>query len=155
MKDVMGPLAVHGRWLVRRDLPEAVAIDAAGFGPAAWGEEDFLAHLRHRARIGSAAEIGGRVVAFCVYELRERELGILRLAVHPRWRRRGVGGLVVAWLARKLSGHRRTSIEALVPERMLEAQLFLRSCGFRWERTEKSSGGDSYSMRLRLPGKED
>jgi len=155
MKEIAGPLAVHGRWLIRRDLPEAVAIDAAGFGPRAWGEEDFLACLRHRACIGSAAEVGGRVVAFCVHELRERELGLLRLAVHPRWRRRGVGGLVVAWLARKLSAHRRTSIECLVPERMLEAQLFLRACGFRWERTEKSSGGDSYSMRLRLEGKED
>ena len=121
---------VHIRWMIRRDMPEVLAIEHAGFD-FPWSEEEFLRVLRQRNCIGMVAELGERVVGFMIYELHKSKLNILDFAVHPEFRRQGVAAQMVEKLAGKLSSHRRTRIILHVRETNLPAQVFFRAQGFK------------------------
>ena len=81
---------VHIRWMIRRDMPEVLAIEHASF-EFPWCEEEFLRVLRQRNCIGMVAEYGERVVGFMIYELHKNKLHVLDFATHPEFRRQGVG----------------------------------------------------------------
>ncbi len=121
---------VHIRWMIRRDMPEVLAIEHAGF-EFPWCEEEFLKVLRQRNCIGMVAELGERVVGFMIYELHKSKLNILDFAVHPEFRRQGVADQMVDKLVGKLSSHRRTRIVLHVRETNLPAQVFFRDQGFK------------------------
>src|SRR5262249_56138096 len=78
------------RWMIRRDMPEVLQTEQESF-EFAWTEEDFLRCLRQRNCIGMVAEQGEKVVGFMIYELHKAKPHILNFAVHPGWRRLGVG----------------------------------------------------------------
>lgn len=136
----------HIRWMIRRDMPEVLAIDAAGFA-APWPEEEFLRHLRDRKTIGMVAEIGERVVGWFIYEMRPRRLIVHRLAVHPDFRGVGTGRRMIDKLIGKLSPHRRTRIAIDVADDLLGAHLFLRACGFL---ATVAADRDGYECRYRF-----
>ena len=146
---------VHIRWMIRRDMPEVLQTEQESF-EFAWTEEDFLRCLRQRNCIGMVAEHGEKVVGFMIYELHKNKLHILNFAVHPAWRRLGVGAQMVAKLISKLSSHRRTRITLEVRETNLVAQLFFRAQGFRAVRVLRGyyedSGEDAFLMQYQLPG---
>jgi len=121
---------VHIRWMLRRDLPEVLWIESAAF-EFPWSKADFIRCLRHRNCIGIVAEDGNQVVGFMVYALQRTRIHFLNFAVHPAFRRLGVGRQMVAHRKAKLSEQRRTRITLEVRERNLDAQLFFRSMGFR------------------------
>jgi [ribosomal protein S18]-alanine N-acetyltransferase len=121
---------VHIRWMIRRDMPEVMAIEVAGF-EFPWTEDEFLRHLRQRNCIGMVAEHGDRVVGFMVYTLHTGRIELPRLAVHPEVRRRRVGTAMAEKLRSKLSSHRRTRLTLNVRESSLDAQLFWRAVGFQ------------------------
>ena len=85
---------VHIRWMIRRDMPEVLAIESDGF-EFPWCEDDFVRSLRQRNCIGMVAELGERVVGFMIYELHKSRLHILNFAVAPHARRSGVGRQMV------------------------------------------------------------
>jgi [ribosomal protein S18]-alanine N-acetyltransferase len=147
-------LRVHIRWMIRRDMPEVLATEQASF-EYAWSEEDFLRCLRQRNCIGMVAEQGEKVVGFMIYELHKNKLHILNFAVHPGYRRAGVGVQMVNKLVSKLSSHRRTRITLEVRETNLTAQLFFRSQGFKAVKVLRAyyedSGEDAFQMQYRLP----
>ncbi len=138
---------VHIRWMIRRDMPEVLAIDQASF-EFPWSEEEFLRVLRQRNCIGMVAEQGERVLGFMIYELHRNRLELLNFAVSPSHRRSGVGHQMIAKLVGKLSSHRRTKIVVACRETMLDAQLFLRVEGFRATEVVREcyddSGEDGY-----------
>jgi ribosomal-protein-alanine N-acetyltransferase len=144
---------VHIRWMIRRDMPEVLQTEQESF-EFAWTEEDFLRCLRQRNCIGMVAEQGEKVVGFMIYELHKAKLHILNFAVHPHFRRSGVGAQMVAKLISKLSSHRRTRITLEVRETNLGAQLFFRSQGFRAVRVLRAfyedSGEDAFLMQYKL-----
>ena len=121
---------VHIRWMIRRDMPEVLAIEHASF-EFPWCEEEFLRVLRQRNCIGMVAEYGERVVGFMIYELHKNKLHVLDFATHPEFRRQGVGHQMIGKLVGKLSSHRRTRISLYVRETNLASQLFYRVQGFR------------------------
>lgn len=121
---------VHIRWLIRRDMPEVLAIEAESF-EFPWLEGDFAHSLRQRNCIGMIAEHENRVVGFMIYELHKTRIHVLNFAVAKAFRRLGVGSQMIAKLASKLSAHRRSRIILEVRETNLEAQLFFRENGFR------------------------
>ena len=121
---------VHIRWMIRRDMPEVLAIEASSF-EFPWVEEDFIRCLRQRNCIGMVAEHDDQVVGFMIYELNKNRIQVLNFAVAPEFRRRGVGTQMVAKLIGKLSVQRRTRIVLEVRETNLAAQLFFRTIGFR------------------------
>jgi ribosomal-protein-alanine N-acetyltransferase len=144
---------VHIRWMIRRDMPEVLQTEADSF-EFAWTEEDFLRCLRQRNCIGMVAEQNEKVIGFMIYELHKVKLHILNFAVHPHFRRLGVGAQMVGKLVGKLSSHRRTRITLEVRETNLAAQLFFRSLGFRAVRVLRGfyadSGEDAFLMQYRL-----
>jgi len=91
-----------------------------------------------------------------IYELHKAKLHILNFAVHPNYRRTGVGGQMITQLISKLSNHRRTKITLAVRERNLIAQLFFRSQGFRAVRVLRAyyedSGEDAFLMQYSFNG---
>jgi ribosomal-protein-alanine N-acetyltransferase len=144
---------VHIRWMIRRDMPEVLSIEADGF-EFPWSEEDFIRSLRQRNCIGMVAEHDDRVVGFMVYELHKTRIHVLNFAVAPGYRRRGVGSQMLAKLTGKLSSQRRTRIVLEVRETNLFAQLFFRENGFRAVSVLKDyyadSPEDAYMMQYRF-----
>jgi ribosomal-protein-alanine N-acetyltransferase len=123
-------IGVHIRWMIRRDMSEVLNIEQGSF-EFAWSEDDFVNCLRQRNCIGMVAEHDERVVAFMIYELHKSRLHVINFAVHPRFRRRGVGAQMLQKLVAKLSQQRRNKILLEVRETNLQAQLFFRQNGFR------------------------
>ncbi len=141
---------VHIRWMIRRDMPEVLAIESNSF-EYPWCEEEFLRILRQRNCIGMVAEQGERVVGFMIYELHKSKLQVLDFAVAEDCRRTGVGHQMVQKLVGKLSGHRRTKISLACRETALAAQLFFRIEGFRASQVIREhfedTGEDAYVMQ--------
>ena len=121
---------VHIRWMIRRDMPEVLGIEAESF-EFPWLEDDFIRCLRQRNCIGMVAEVDDRVVGFMIYELHKARIHVLNFAVVEDYRRRGVGSQMLAKLSAKLSLQRRCRIVLEVRETNLDAQLFFRENGFR------------------------
>ncbi len=148
-------MRVHIRWMIRRDMPEVLHTEQESFAYS-WTEEDFLHCLRQRNCIGMVAEHGEKVVGFMIYELHKSKLHIMNFAVHPSWRRRGVGVQMVGKLVGKLSNHRRTRITLEVRESNLGAQLFFRKLEFKATRVARAyyedSGEDAFVMEYRFGG---
>ncbi|HUT89398.1 MAG TPA: ribosomal protein S18-alanine N-acetyltransferase [Thermoguttaceae bacterium] len=123
-------LRVHIRWMIRRDMPEVLGIEAESF-EFPWLEEDFIRCLRQRNCIGMVAERDDRVVGFMIYELAKNRIQVLNLATAAESRRRGIGTQMIGKLIGKLSAQRRTRVTLEVRETNLPAQLFFRDNGFR------------------------
>ncbi|QDS90103.1 ribosomal-protein-alanine N-acetyltransferase [Rosistilla ulvae] len=121
---------VHIRWMIRRDMPSVLDIEAASF-EFPWSEDEFIRCLRQRNCIGMVAEEDDRVVGFMIYELHKNRLHILNFAVNPEVRHRGVGQAMIGKLVGKLSHDRRNRIMLEVRETNLDAQLFFRNSGFK------------------------
>ena len=123
-------IRVHVRWMIRRDMSEVLKIEQESF-EFSWLEEDFICSLRQRNCIGMVAEYEKQVIGFMLYELHKTIIHVLNFAVHPNYRRNGVGSQMIAKLIAKLSVQRRAQIILEVREKNLDAQLFFRDCGFR------------------------
>jgi ribosomal-protein-alanine N-acetyltransferase len=126
-------LKPHIRWMIRRDMPEVLAIENDRF-PCPWSEDDFLRCLRQRNCIGMVAtndEIKEKcILGFMIYELHKSQLEILNIAVRRDVSRRGVGSLLIKKLRDKLSNQRRNRISFDVADWNLPGHLFLKSQGF-------------------------
>jgi len=143
---------VHIRWMIRRDMPEILAIESESF-EFPWSEEDFINCLRQRNCIGMVAEHDDRVVGFMIYVLNKTRIQVLNFAVAERSRRHGVGTQMMAKLIGKLSSQRRSRITLEVRETNLPAQLFFRTTGFRAVSVLREyyadTPEDAYSMQYR------
>lgn len=117
------------RWMIRRDLPEAMAIEHSS-QTHPWLENDFLVMLRQRRTIGMVCEHDSRVLGYIVYTCHRKQVLIDNLAVHPDHRREGVGRVMVGRLIGKLECQRRNQIMVNVRESDLATQLFLQRLGF-------------------------
>lgn len=144
---------VHIRWMIRRDMPEILAIEQESF-EFPWSEDDFIRCLRQRNCIGMVAEHDDRVVGFMIYELTKNRIQVLNFATSDEYRRRGVGTQMIAKLIGKLSSQRRTRITLEVRETNLPAQLFFRANGFRAVSVLRSfyedTPEDAYLMQYRF-----
>jgi [ribosomal protein S18]-alanine N-acetyltransferase len=120
------------RWLVRRDMPEVMAIENASFADP-WTEEEYLRQLRQRNCIGSVIERteDSKMVGVMIYELHQGRLELVNIAVHPHHRRQGVGTAMLNRLKEKLSQQARRSFDLKVGEQNLRAHLFFQACGMK------------------------
>lgn len=156
LKQTTGGLWIGIRWLIRMDMPAVIAIEAARETGTPWDETAVLDCLRNRNCIGMVAEDShGRVLGFMIYELHERRLHLLRLAVAPTVRRKGIGRTLLERLAAKATPPcRRRRITLDVPETNLAACLWLRTCGWRAVRLDREvgpNGEDSLRFVWRAP----
>jgi ribosomal-protein-alanine N-acetyltransferase len=142
----------HIRWMIRRDMPEAMEIDRTSY-PAPWSEETFLCLLRQRNVIGMVAETEDRVVGNMIYQQRPREIFVAQFAVHPDFRRRGVGAAMSAKLLGRLDPQRRTRVVTSVRDTNLGAMLFMKAVGWRatrvaWNAFEPGVDGIDFELSI-------
>ena len=144
---------VHIRWMLRRDMPEVLDIEAEGF-EFPWLKEDFIRCLRQRNCLGMVAEHENRVVGYMIYRLYKNRIHVLNFAVAADYCRRGVGSQMVAVLLAKLVPQRRSRIVLEVRETNLAAQLFFRENGFRAVSVLRAYYQDTYedAYRMQLVG---
>lgn len=143
---------VHIRWMIRRDMPEVLAIEHQVF-EFPWSDEDFIRCLRQRNCIGMVAEYADQVAGFMIYELHKHRICVLDFAVASDFQRKGVGSQMVAELIGKLSSRYRQRILLEVRETNLPAQLFFKENGFRAVSVLRSfyedTPEDAYLMQYR------
>jgi len=148
--------AVHVRWMIRRDLERVLAIENDSF-EFPWREDDFVWCLKHRNNIGMVAEHGERIMGFVMYELAKTHLRILNFAVDSRFRRQGVGTVMIDKLKAKLYEQRRNRLLLEVRDSNLPGQLFFRSQGFRAVNVLRGyypdTEDDAYAFAFRLEGR--
>ncbi len=125
-----GSLLCDIRWMNRGDFPEVLHIEQQTFEEG-WDEEDFLRALRHRSCVGMVAEHQDTVVASLIYELFAKHFSILTVAVHPSWRRLGVGDQIVQKMASKLSPDKRTAITTVIRETNMQALKYFGKRAFK------------------------
>jgi|Deesub1362A_J573_1020465.scaffolds.fasta_scaffold01687_11 ribosomal-protein-alanine N-acetyltransferase len=117
--------------LTRRHLPEVVAIERASFARP-WAPELFEAEIRHRHALPLVAQSlpAGMVVGYLCLWLVAEEVQVQNLAVHPAFRRRGVGRFLLAEGLRE--AHRRGARLATLEVRPsnLAARRLYASLGF-------------------------
>lgn len=124
-------MKLHIRWLMRRDMPAVLRIEAASFREP-WTEDKFINCLRQRNVIGMVAEHQDSIIGYMMYELHRDRLHLLAIVVHPDFRRQGNGTAMLAKLIEKVKGRQdRAKITTTVSEINLDAQLFLKKHGFR------------------------
>lgn len=128
------------RWMIRRDFPEVMAIEANSFG-CPWSEDEMLNCLRMNKVIGKVVDDGERILGYVVYEMMAFERSILNIAVHPQCRRQGIGRAMIGKVCHANDGER--SLRVVVRERNLDGQLFFRDCGFRAERVLRGQFDDT------------
>jgi len=160
-------LRVHLRWMIVRDLPEVLAMEAASFD-SAWTEADFRKVMRQRNTLGTVAVAyrasnpapvfrgapDEAVVGYLIYGLHRNYYELLNFAVDPRCRRRGIGRQLIEKFTGKLRPGLRRSVRLVVRDGNLPAQLFFRALGFRatgvlrgyYERLDE----DGYRMEYRV-----
>lgn len=114
-----------------RDVPDVLAIEGATFrNPLT--EKDFRRFLRKDStKFAVVAVCRGQVVGYLLLDARPQRLEVDGFAVHPGYRRRGVGRRLMGWLTDQLKQTSYERAELTLRETNLVAQLFLRSCRFR------------------------
>ncbi len=141
----------HIRWIIRRDMPEILGIEAANF-EFPWTEKDFHRVLCNRNCVGRVVEHKERIVGFVIYELHKNRLHISSIAVHAAMQRKGVATALIREMHGKLAPHRRKQITLEVRETNLDAQLFFRAMGFKAATLLKDfeeNGEDAYLFILK------
>lgn len=141
------------RWMIQRDMPDVLAIEAAG-NDYAWSEQEILNALRQRDWIGMVAfDESERVVGYMIYriETKKHRIRVFKFAVASDRHREGVGRRMVERLKEKLSAHKWRHLAIVVRERSFGA-MFFSHMGFRATKVLREhfgdSGEDGYVMRF-------
>ncbi|MEJ5358523.1 MAG: ribosomal protein S18-alanine N-acetyltransferase [Desulfobacterales bacterium] len=139
------------------DLDRLVALESACF-PEPWGAESLAAppNPALEESLVVRAPGGGEPIGFLRYRVVEDEAEVLRLAVHPGWRRRGVGASLLAEglcrIARR--GGRRVFLETEASN--AAARAFYRAFGFleiaRRRGYYRAGGEDAVVLTFHLQG---
>jgi ribosomal-protein-alanine N-acetyltransferase len=85
------------------DLPAIAELERASF-PAPWPAPSLAAELARPGAVALAADRDGTVAGFALFLVAGDEAELLRIAVDPAGRRRGVGRRLVAAGLRRLRG---------------------------------------------------
>ena len=141
------------RWMIRRDLPFVLNIEESSF-EFPWTEDEFIQCLRQRENIGMVAEINDDIVGYMVYSLHKNRIDLMTVAIHPDYRKKGIGRSMIGKLIFKLEIQRRNRITTEVRETNLAAQLFLRQMGFVATNIRRDAfdciSEDAYQMTYRV-----
>lgn len=132
---------VHVRWMTPKDVDEMMQIEYSSFEDV-WTAEEFKKLLAKKPCVGFVAyqEPPGKrseILGYMVYVMSKTGFELLKLAVHPDHRQKGVGKTLAAKLFDKLKTSYRSRVEVVVRERNVPAQKFFRTVGLRAEKCLK------------------
>lgn len=127
-------IEIDFRWVIRRDLPAMVAIEAESFRQEwqnlPWNEGDFLRFLKERKNIGLLAVRKEVAIGFILYALVKSHVAIVKLAIGIDHWPDGVINQMLQAITENARGYKR-SVYFRSHERNLPLQQFLKSHGFK------------------------
>lgn len=138
------------RYMIKRDYEEILEIEAESFDEP-WGSAELASILKDKDNsvIGITCEYQEKVIGYYIYRAVKTKMDIIRFAVHPDYRRQGVGESIMSNIKNKLQYMKFKYASATIDEYNLEAQLFFRALGFKYIKTFSEGGRDSYMLSFR------
>jgi ribosomal-protein-alanine N-acetyltransferase len=115
--------------MTESDLDEVLAIERQSF-PSAWSRASYERELTNRSSYYFTARLGGSLVGYVGMWIVMDEAHITTLAVHPAYRRRGLGGRLLAHLIELARRHGASRVTLEVRERNHAAIAMYRKFGF-------------------------
>jgi len=113
-------------------LPYVADNDSVCYGEHSWSEMEFMEMISPKTKVwGLVFEIEREIVGHMLYYLGKDFIEIIRLAVVPVHRRRGIGTFAICHMIDKLAYQRRIGLRFRLMEENLEGQIFLREMGFK------------------------
>ena len=152
---------VNTRWTIRRDFPSIVAINNQSLPEIT--EQDLIKIHRDTQRpVSLVAEIKEIVVGYVIYFVRSNRYEISHIAVHQDYRQKGVATVLINNLKLKLTpsienrtkedmykyamSNIRSKISITIPDHLLPAHLFFKSCSFHGTFAEN----DAYRFEYKI-----
>ena len=137
------------RYASLKDIPKLVEIEKESF-QYAWDKDDFKKTLSRSDTLGRVYTVDNAVVGYIIYELHETRIRVINVAVDYRYRRQGIGTLLMRHIMCKRA---KTTFE--VHERNMHGLCFLRELGFLAKKVLRdyydSIEGDAYLMEYHAP----
>ena len=132
----------------QEDLAKVIEIDELSF-PAPW-DYDFLEKIsKDIFLVFDGQEVCGYLIAGCCHE--NIVATILKVAVHPEHRRKGIATNLVRKLVEILKDRKITEIDVIVIDGCKPAILFYKKAGFKTVSTiPQASNNDLYEMKLTI-----
>jgi len=147
------PQALVVRTSQPQDAAPLVELDRVCFGRRAWTAREWLEVVGEPGWTALVAQLGDRVIAATVLLLWPPEVSLASLAVHPDFRRHGLGALLLrASLARARDARARW-LELEVDAVNAEAVRLYRREGFAVSRRFREDGRARLGMVHRLGGR--
>lgn len=143
---------------IQREIPRLIEIDEESYLPSAmWTAAEFERVIYSRDYLCFCVYVGDQLAGYIVCKPLKIEYLILKIAVHPDWRRHGVGATMIHKIKRKLNQSRKAIVK-IVRESNTAGQLFLRGLGFAAVDTERhwhnDTQEDAYVMAYEAKGKQ-
>jgi ribosomal-protein-alanine N-acetyltransferase len=99
-----GPPDLQVRPATPADVDPILAVDHVSFAPLWWYSHEILNRALNLAHSFDVALVEGEFVGYQLSTLRHGRGHIVRLAVHPHWQRRGIGGRLLSGALQALDG---------------------------------------------------
>ena len=146
---------IHFRKMEPSDLDEIVKIERASFS-SPWSTRFFLEELRVPCARSLLAQIEERVVGYVIYWELPAELDVHNLAVHPNYRRQGIGRSLLSVTIGEARNRGASRISLEVRRSNESAQSLYWSLGFVTRGVRRGyyldNGEDALVMVLEMDG---
>ena len=129
--------ALQIRDMTDDDVAQVAAIDADAFS-SPWVEASFRNAVESENMYPIVAQLGDRVVGYSTFSVEGGCAHILNIAVHPKFRRRGVGFRLLKHLFALFDDLDIKEARLEVRESNLPAQLLYRKTGFKTARIRRN-----------------
>jgi ribosomal-protein-alanine N-acetyltransferase len=137
------------------DLADIIEIERASFAYP-WSSSFFLQELKVTCARSLLALVGERPIGYIIYWMLPREIDIHNLAVHPAYRRRGIGKALLEAVINQARREDVTRVTLEVRKSNVAAQKLYHSLGFLANGVRKryysDDGEDALVMALDLQG---
>jgi ribosomal-protein-alanine N-acetyltransferase len=143
---------VEIRPATRRDLRRILEIEAASFGPDAWDRPIFENALAETPGLFVVARLAGKIAGYSISYIERGSGELVSIAVHPRYRRNGVGEALMRFTKGELKRRGVTAWRLMVRIDNHQAIGFYRRFGFVRTRTVRGyygRGVDAWRMESR------
>lgn len=130
------------------DFARVIEIEALSF-PTPWDYEFFQKISKDIFLVFDGEEVCGYLIAGCCHK--NISASILKVAVHPEHRRKGIATNLVHQLVEILKGRNITEIDVIVMDACKPAVLLYQKVGFKTVSTiPQASSNDLHEMRLTI-----
>lgn len=118
------------RFMKKDDIPQIVTIESCSF-PSPWSQQAFLNELQNKFAVYFVAIHDGRLVGYAGMWLFAGEAHVTTIAVHPDFRRRGLGKMLMQTLIGYARGQGADTMVLEVRPSNIPAINLYNSLGFR------------------------